>query len=374
MLIVVMQGGVKMTSAAGFSLTSQDQSELPDLSTSQYNISDGTIIFMFTENLLAGKSFVVAYDGSGTLRATLNNDTISPFSQSVSNNSTNTGGIPSGTNARNIGTIVLGHDPVSAEEVRQIFDMIHDTVAGGNVENFVNGDYFNGHISSSTPFTVPAGYDSGGAISMTSNPDLGAHGTYMQWVIVGKNPWKGKNGNNFDHVAIHSRNVLGYSGEANADGHYMNPTNTNAGGYAGCKMRQYILNNVLPALKNLGIPFDEEWMKAPARLVSKGGTAANPGADTITDKLFLPTEYEMFGAHTYSNSNAEAAASQGRLAYYDDNSKRIKYNKDNAARYYWEASPRSGYSRTFCYVHTDGSANYGSANNAYGFAPAFCVA
>jgi hypothetical protein len=252
--------------------------------------------------------------------------------------------------------------------------MMHNTVAAGNANNFVDGDYVNGYISSGTPFTVAAGYDSGGAISMTSNPDLGTHGKYMQWVIVGKNSWKGKNGNNFDHVAVQSRNVLGYSGETNADGHYLNSSNTNAGGYLSCKGRQYLLNNMLPALKNLGIPFDEEWMKAPARLVSKGGGDSNPGADTISDKLFLPTEYEMFGAHTYSNSNAEAAANQGRLTYYDDNSKRIKYNKDDASRLYWEASPRTGYTASFCIVHTAGGAYQVSAACAYGFAPVFCVA
>jgi hypothetical protein len=374
MLIVVMQGGVQMASAAGFSLTSLDQSELPDLSAAQYSISDGTIIFTFAESLLAGKSFVVAYDGSGTLRASSNNDTINPFSQSVSNNSTDSGGIPSGTSARNLGTIVLGHDPVSAAEVKQVFTMMHNTVAAGNYANFVDGDYVSGYISSGTPFTVVAGYNSGGAISMTSNPDLGAHGKYMQWMVVGKNTWKGKNGNNYDHVAVQSRNVLGYSGEVNADGHYMEATNINTNGYAGCRMRQYILNNVLPALKNLGIPFDETWMKAPARLVSKGGNASNPGADTITDKLFLPTEYEMHGAHTYSNSNAEAAAGQGRFTYYVDNTSRIKYNKDNTARYHWEASPYSGSTYDFCNVNSSGAANYNGANSAYGFAPVICVA
>jgi hypothetical protein len=174
---------------------------------------------------------------------------------------------------------------------------------------------------------------------MTSNPDLGAHGKYMQWVIVRKNPWKGKNGITYDHVAMQSRNVLGYATETNTGGHYMESTNINTNGYLGCKMRQYILNNLLSALKDLGIPFDEEWMKAPARLVSKGGGASNPGADTIQDKLFLATEQEMLGVNTYSNANAEAAASQGRFTYYDSNDKRIKYNKDNAARVYWEAYP-----------------------------------
>jgi hypothetical protein len=259
--------------------------------------------------VVAGKTPAISYDGSDqTFKAVATGDTITAFSRNVANNSTDSGGIPSGTSARNLGTIVLGHDPASAAEVTQVFTMIHNTVTAGNVNNFVDGDYVNGYISSGTPFSVSAGYDSGGAISMTGNPDLGAHGKYMQWVIAGKNAWKGKNGITYDHVAVHSRNVLGYNVETDAGGHYMNASNDNTTGYLNCKMRQYILNNVLPALKNLGIPFDEEWMKAPARLVSKGGTASNPGADTITDKLFLPTEHEMFGANAYSNSNAEAAA------------------------------------------------------------------
>jgi hypothetical protein len=374
MLIVVMQGGVQMQSAAGFSLSSPDQDQLPNISTAAYTISDGTIIFTFTESLLAGKSFIVIYDGSGTLRATSNNDTITPFSQSVSNNSTDTGGIPGGTSARNLGTIVLGHDAVSVAEVTLIFEMIHNTIAAGHVNNFVDGDYFHGYISSGNSFSVSAGYDSGGAISMTSNPDLGAHGKYMTWVITGKNTWKGKNGNSYDHVSIQSKNVLGYATEANAGGHYMEATNINTNGYAGCKMRQYLLNNMLPALQALGIPFDQDWMKAPARLVSRGGTATNPGADTIADKLFLPTEYEMFGAHSYSNNNAEAAANQGRLSYYTDNNSRVKYDKDNTARIYWEASPYSGSTTVFCHVHTDGSAHIHHATTVRGVAPAFCVA
>jgi hypothetical protein len=324
----------------------------------------------FDEEWMKGPARIVSKGGSA---ASPGADTITAFSKAVTNNSTDTGGIPAGTSARNLGTIVLGHDPASAAEVTQVFTMIHNTIAAGNVANFVDGDYVNGYISNTTPFSVSAGYDSGGAISMTSNPDLGSHGKYMQWMIVGKNTWKGKNGNTFDHVAIHSRNVLGYSEETNAKGHYMNSSNTNVGGYLDCKMQQYILNNVLPALKNLGIPFDEEWMKAPARIVSKGGSAESPGANTITDKLFLPTEYEMFGANLISNSTAEAASAQGKFSYYVDNASRIKYNKDNLARYYWTASPYSNSTNCFCYVYNSGIVSYDVAAIVHGLAPVFCV-
>jgi hypothetical protein len=374
-LQVVMEGAVRINNATsgpsaptGWSLSGADQT------LGAWSISDGTITFQLSGNVIVGKTPTIEYDGTDpTFKAVATGDTITAFSQSVTNNSADPGGIPSGTSARNIGTIVLGHDPASTAEVTQMFEMIHNTIAAGNAANFVDGDYLNGYISSTTPFSVSAGYDSGGAISMTSNPDLGSHGKYMQWMIVGKNTWKGKNGNSFDHVAIHFRNVLGYSTETNAGGHYMNSSDTNSGGYLSCQVRQYILNNVLPALKNLGIPFDEEWMKAPKRLVSVGGTGSNPGANTITDKLFLPTEYEMFGTNGFSNSIAEVGTTQGRFTYYDSNDKRIKYNKDDSPRPYWEASPYSGSTGAFCCVSASGGYDHIIASSVCGLAPVLCV-
>jgi hypothetical protein len=59
------------------------------------------------------------------------------------------------------------------------------------------------------------------------------------------------------------------------------------------------------------------------RKVSKGGTFPT-GYDTITDKVFLPTEYEMFGANTFSDATQEVGTYQGRLEYYDSNAKRKK--------------------------------------------------
>ena len=372
-LIVVMQGAVAMTSAAGFAIASSDQEDLPDLADSDYEVSDGTITFSFDTSLQNGKTFTVSYDGTGTLKAANNNDTIRAFSQAVTNHSTDAGGIGAGSSARNLATVVLGREASTPADVTAILTAVHETVVSGHATNLVGGDFVNLPVSPSYPLTVAAGYDAGGAISLTANADLGANGKHISFMIVTRNGLKGKNGNNYDHVVFHSKNVLGYTTETDVGGHYMEASNINTNGYYGCKMRQYLLNNVLPALKALGIPFDEDWMKAPARQVSKGGSAANPGADTIQDKIFLPTEYEMFGAYTYSNSQAEAAANQGRFEYYDDNTKRVKYNKDNAARYYWEDSPYSGSTGSFCRVNYSGAAGLTGSYCAYGLAPAFCV-
>jgi hypothetical protein len=376
-LYVIMQGAVKMPSAAGFSISSPDQADLPDLSEKPYSTSDGTIIFNLSpDKILAGKTITVTYNGNGTLRALSNNDTIRAFSISVTNNSTDAGGIPlpQGGAARDLGVVVLGKTIQNASEMREVCERVHYTIESGQVNNLVNGDYWWPELSANYKFVVAAGYDADGAVNLSTNADLGVNGRYVGFRIVSKNGIKGKNGNNFDHVFVHMMNYTNYhTGDANLQGHYMESTNINTNGYKGCKGRQYVINNFLTGLKNLGIPFDEPWMKAPARKVSKGGSASNPGFDLIEDKLFLPTEYEMFGSHTYSNSTAEAAADQGRWEYYDSNAKRIKYNNGSVAHIYWCASPYSGSASTFCYVNSGGSADANNSSAAYGFAPAFCV-
>ncbi|MDR1352739.1 MAG: DUF6273 domain-containing protein [Treponema sp.] len=378
-LILVMTGAVQMTSGAGFTVTG-DQAF--DLSGCPFLTSDGTIKFVLPQGVNAESVLALAYDGSGTLKSA-GGDTIHAFTKTIVNNSTGSGSgggegggtIPAGSGPRDLGIVVLGKNPATAAEVRQVLEAVHRTVEAGLIGNLAEGDHIIPQLSASLAFTVSAGYDSGGGITMAVNPELSAeHGYYMEWVIVGKNSYKGKNGNTYDHVVFQSRNVLGYESETNGGGHYMNPGNDNTTGYLNCKMRQYLLENMVPALKTLGIPFEESWMKAPARKVSRGGTAAEPGADVITDKLFLPTEYEMTGSNTYSNADAERAESQGRLGYYDSNAKRVKYNKDNAARIYWEASPYSGNSASFCNINASGAANSNSASYVRGIAPAFCVA
>jgi len=367
LLYVVMQGAITMTNALGFSLLSSDQSELPDLSTSPFIVSDGTIIFNLPINLLNGKSFVVQYNGMGSLRAASNNDTIRGFSQAVSNNSTDTGGIPAGLTARNLSIVVLGREPQTPSEVTQIVTKIHQTIANGQIYNLISGDYFYPAISNQYPFIVNSGYGTGG-IYLNANADLGSHGKHIGFRIVSRNGIKGKNGEDCDHVFIQMMNIPGYDVQTNAQGHCMETTNTNANGYSGSQGRLYLVNNFLVGLKAIGIPFDEDWMKAPTRRVAKGN-----GYDIITDKLFLPTEYEMFGAHTYSDKTQEGASYQGRFEYYDSNDKRIKYDSTNTARVYWLASPYSGSSSYFCTVSAAGAASYNSAGDTYGFAPAFCI-
>ncbi|MDR0526340.1 MAG: InlB B-repeat-containing protein, partial [Spirochaetaceae bacterium] len=92
------------------------------------------------------------------------------------------------------------------------------------------------------------------------------------------------------------------------------------------------------------------------------------GTNTIEDKLWLPTEWEMFGANTHSNSNYENSANQGRLGYYANDTSRQK-----AGSTYLTASPDSG-AYWWCGIGSDGKpTRWIDPNTFNGVAPAFTV-
>jgi hypothetical protein len=309
--------------------------------------------------VVVGKTPVIAYNGSDpTFKAVSNGDTITAFSRSVTNNSTDTGGIPSGTEARNLGTIVLGHDPASAAEVTQVFTKIHNTIAAGNVANFVLGDYVRlsslnvaGATHNSVTFT---------GANVTSDEAFYS-GTRLELVLVAKDPYIGKNGNTQHHMVFQFKN-LPLSSVHNS----MNSTDTTTGGYRDCAMRQWIINQWKTALVSAGVP--ESVLFAPNRMVSTGTSTTA----VLQDKVYLPTEWEMFGSRSYA-ATAENDSSQSHLPYYDGSTKRLKYyNNSGDSYYYWEASVYS--STDFCNVSGYATASHTIASNKNGVAPCFCVA
>lgn len=99
----------------------------------------------------------------------------------------------------------------------------------------------------------------------------------------------------------------------------------------------------------------------------KGTTLAE-----ATDKIFLPTEYEIFGTKTFAN-----AIEGTQWDYYKTSANRIKYGNnggasDGTAQCWWNGSPRSTTS-SWCCVDTDGTADTRSGYDAHGFAPAFAM-
>jgi hypothetical protein len=380
-LVVIMEGAVKInnqTSGAsaptGWSLSyASGEGTAPSLGA--WSISDGTITVTLSDNVLHGKTPTLSYNGSdSTFKAVATSDVIGAFTSVVTNNSADTGGVPPGGSARNLAITLLGHEAANASEVTEIVNKISQTIRNGNINNLVLGDYFG-----LPSLTIAAGHDDGGAFSKSSNETITGHGRWLDFVVVSKNGLKNKNGNTSNHVIIQSRNVLSAMTSASAGGHYMETSSTNQNGYLGSKGRAFLINEVQTGLQNAGIPFSTDKILSLTRKVANKGSGAT-GLDTITDKLWLPTEWELFGANTYSwssGSQAETADNgQGRLEYYQDDASRIKYaiiGGSVTAVCWWEASPYYNYSSRFTIVGNSGNANYTGASTTLGIAPAFGI-
>ena len=140
----------------------------------------------------------------------------------------------------------------------------------------------------------------------------------------------------------------------------MNATNTNVGGWRDCQMR----TQTMPSLKAL-MPAE---VQAGIRPVKKLTSAGNKSSSIVTtnDKLFLPSEIEIFGSTTYS-----FAGEGTQYAYYQAGNSKVK-NLSGSANNWWERSPRSRNSTAFCFVGSNGLAGSYTASSSYGMAFGFC--
>lgn len=147
----------------------------------------------------------------------------------------------------------------------------------------------------------------------------------------------------------------------------INNTNTNAGGWQGSLMRK----NVMPLIK-AAFPADLQAVIKPSTIFTTQG--GGNGACTATeDDVFLLAEYEVFGSRTCASTQEQNYLKQ--YAYYSAGNSKVKYrhNATSTAARWWERSPCSDGSSIFCFVYTDGSADYTGAYYSYGVSPAFKV-
>jgi hypothetical protein len=202
--------------------------------------------------------------------------------------------------------------------------------------------------------------DAGGGAINTDNIDLGGHGKLLRLIVVGIDSFAKTNRDTPAHVVFQFQNIPGTR--------QMNSWNTNYGGYKESEMRPYLMGNFLRGLIGAGVP--EGVLYAPTRYIANGGPGAT-AADTLTDWLWLPTEWELFGENAYSNKTRETAANQARLEYYESHVQRTKYSME--AGWWWEASPLDRTESYFCIVDPDGYPLNYWASGVNGVAPAFCV-
>ena len=140
----------------------------------------------------------------------------------------------------------------------------------------------------------------------------------------------------------------------------MNSSDTNIGGWTDCAMR----NTHLPAILALMPTEVQNGIREVNKLTSAGNQS--DVINTTADKLFLLSEIEIFGRVHYSKSGEGT-----QYDYYKAGNSKVK-EFDGNEDVWWERSPRGSSSTYFCYVGSDGSADYYGASLELGVAFGFC--
>lgn len=186
----------------------------------------------------------------------------------------------------------------------------------------------------------------------TCYKDMEINGTHYRIDIIGKN---------HDTYADGETAPLTFQmHDCYDDTKQMNSSNTNSGGWTNCAMR----STHLPAILAL-MPAE---VQAAIKEVQKKTSAGNQSSSiqTTNDKLFLLSEIEIFGSTTYS-----FAGEGTQYAYYQAGNSKVK-KRSGSADYWWERSPLSSNSNSFCNVYSNGSASAYPASNSFGVAFGFC--
>lgn len=148
---------------------------------------------------------------------------------------------------------------------------------------------------------------------------------------------------------------------------YMNSTYTNTNGWSGCARRTWCNNVFRPAIPSSlrGIFKQFKWKQGK-------GTGASSGLLETTDYFGLAPEKAIFGSVTYSFT--DEASLYAQWDWYKTSANRVKKLGDtSSADDWWECSPYSGSSNSFCHVYSGGGASYSGASYTNGLAPFGCI-
>lgn len=140
----------------------------------------------------------------------------------------------------------------------------------------------------------------------------------------------------------------------------MNSSNTNNGGWKNSAMRSRMSTFLSQLPSDL-----QSVIKAVNKLVSVGNNTST--IETVSDKLFLLSEVEIFGSTTYS-----FAGEGSQYEWYKAGNTKVK-KVNGSANGWWGRSPRSGNTTYFCSVASGGDANYYGASTSSGVSFGFCV-
>ena len=212
-------------------------------------------------------------------------------------------------------------------------------------DNFADNDW-SAIIAACHSGSVPSSWVAGNSKTMTIN------GTSYQVDIIGKN---------HDTYAAGGTAPLTFGlHDCYADAKAMNSSNTSSGGWKNSAMR----TTHLPAILELMPTEVQNGIREVSKKASVGGASST--IETVSDKLFLLSEVEIFGSTSYS-----AAGEGTQYDYYKAGNSKVKKRNGSAAAW-WERSPLASNSATFCMVGSSGYADYDIASRAYGVAFGFC--
>ena len=212
-------------------------------------------------------------------------------------------------------------------------------------DNFADNDWAS-IIAACHSGSVPSTWVVGNSKTMTIN------GASYQVDIIGKN---------HDTYASGGKAPLTFQlHDCYADTKAMNSSDTNSGGWKNSAMR----TTHLPAILALMPTEVQNGIREVSKKASVGGASST--IETVSDKLFLLSEVEIFGSTSYS-----AAGEGTQYDYYKAGNSKVK-NWNGSATNWWERSPYASGSTGFCLVVGYGDAINGSAGFALGVAFGFC--
>lgn len=159
--------------------------------------------------------------------------------------------------------------------------------------------------------------------------------------------------------------TLGFRDLLGADrtgGCAMNLECTNKGGWEKSNIRDY-LNRYFFAI------LPDELVAEIVPVVKYTATSGGGNIESVTDKVFIPSEVEVFGTPKYSKKGEGE-----QYALFKDWKNRVKgYADGEYGRRWWLRSPSAGNNTGFCLVNADGSCNYYGAYNFHGVALCFAI-
>lgn len=147
----------------------------------------------------------------------------------------------------------------------------------------------------------------------------------------------------------------------------MNSSDTNAGGYKATLMAAYLDGEYYSGLS-------DEWQNVISEYAFQASIGSKSTAlQNEEHKVWLPMEYNIFGASAYAAATEHTVGGNEQFAYFATAANRVK-SINGAACYWWLSSPNVSYTTNFCDVSSAGSAHYYPATYSYGVLPCFLIA